>query len=491
MVFTFIYFTLVESNSTSQVCGCIEPCTRSVFEPVLSYAALSFLGVDEVLGQKHTPITKKYHAAFDVQDRVNKLTFVKDLNCFRSLLNSINVLKALVHQNARSRDRSSINTRVQYSLDNLEYMFSDDRDNKLFPDIKIWIEDFEKAYGTARNDMHASIRTIEENIAFISRISTQSKTPTSLSRVVADTYALLESTYLTLYSHYYAIRTLPNMPIATRPSRGFVGSSCWSNYLAVRNLTSYMTNNLKSLNTKLHHLPVGGSLTTRPRPAAAKTYAQRLVNYAKSYREVSGKLTDCFDEYYNTLLTVQKNLTSMKFTSVESNKPVVTNSEILMTALAPLQQYHLVIKGNLDRYIKGHITKLQLSATFNEASMKRAMEKIRTCIETMKSILNEPLRLAIMYKTDRLQTEYMSLMELAAALERYYQSTQNVKLINLVSKMGIWERPITTLDNTLFSIQVLVQIISLIMVFIHHVHFSSLHFSMHLQNKTFLIYQKA
>ena len=77
-------------NST---CHCIEPCSRDLYSPVISYSALTDQVIEEILGPHADLLSQKYTLALDTNDRIKKVGFstssfhkVNNMERFNSLI---------------------------------------------------------------------------------------------------------------------------------------------------------------------------------------------------------------------------------------------------------------------------------------------------------------------------------------------------------------------------------------------------------------------
>ena len=61
-------------NSSHTICRCIEPCTHQLYQPVLSYSALTDQVIQELLGPNAALLEQNYNTALDTNDRVTQVS---------------------------------------------------------------------------------------------------------------------------------------------------------------------------------------------------------------------------------------------------------------------------------------------------------------------------------------------------------------------------------------------------------------------------------
>ena len=66
-------------GSASRNCKCTEQCNSTVFEPVMSYGALSSLSVDHIMSDRPPDLHTKYLHALNIQNHVNQKKYADDI----------------------------------------------------------------------------------------------------------------------------------------------------------------------------------------------------------------------------------------------------------------------------------------------------------------------------------------------------------------------------------------------------------------------------
>ena len=144
-------------------CDCPEPCTKTVFEPTQSSAAISKQNSASLL-RDAMALHRNYRTARDTQDHVIKTTYVDDLKVIKNISSNYRSLHQYVKFNLKDKHPKAMFHRVQKTLNYFSSNIISDRNDRFYHKLQQLRKRFEKELGFKRLSLLEIVDTAIHNI---------------------------------------------------------------------------------------------------------------------------------------------------------------------------------------------------------------------------------------------------------------------------------------------------------------------------------------
>ena len=187
-------------------CDCPEPCTKTVFEPTQSSAAISKQNSASLL-RDATLLHKNYLTARDTQDHVSKTTYVDDLKVIKNISSNYRSLHQYVKFNLKGKHPKAMFHRIQNALNYFSTNLISDRNDRFYQKVWQLLNRFEKEFSFKRLNLLESVDTAIHNIYILTQFS---KKKIDVTSVVANTLKSLHLVDDLLNDYDIHLTNLPN-----------------------------------------------------------------------------------------------------------------------------------------------------------------------------------------------------------------------------------------------------------------------------------------
>ena len=285
-------------------CDCPEPCTKTVFEPTQSSAAISKQNSAALL-RDATLLHKNYLTARDTQDHVIKTTYVDDLKVIKNISSNYRSLHQYVKVNLKSKHPKAMFQRVQNALNYFSTNLISDRNERFYQKVPQLLSRFEKELRFKRKNLLEIVDTTIHNIYILTQFS---KKKIDVTSIVANTLKSLHLVDDLLIDYDIHLTNLPNDD--DLPNELTTLYKCASNSSSSRiNQQAERASRRKDTSCLSCVGDIGKLFKDFSSSIAAGTF--NLTSYDVQALEVSQKKTlECLDGYYNILKAIQSNANS-------------------------------------------------------------------------------------------------------------------------------------------------------------------------------------
>ena len=397
----------VGERSQNDTCLCSAPCYQVIYDPVISFSALTEQTASEILTETEK-LAQKFHRARETQDRVNKDSFVSYLEVFLLILDGFGFEQVKWEQNFR---------KVKLALNFILDMYKRDTQS-LHKTARVLNEDYEL---NIKGRLHVLLDSIE-HLTYDVRLAKYSQDSDLMQKLAKSSVQINDG----IEAFIDVRQQWLDRPHGEHPPRVFtltekdIEENCNRIlYDLSQNLTRMHDNTQFGIDS--HFLSNLLDLLRKSRGC--------FGNYFESLQKTLAVFTECqHEQMENTMHNIDETLEHYDF----------------RTKSASLFQDEQFLRGHILRYLNGETTKLALAGELSDLNMSRIITTFKYFFDTFEVDLIQSQKIHIHTLEDQYKQCYKRILQQIGSFEFYFKRNKFEELDNL----DIWLRPLVSLSNS-------------------------------------------
>lgn len=432
----------------------------------MSYASISTVSVDTLLGQNEQKVINDFKMAKDTAHRIKQKPIYSTLRGLKNIISDLEMLRNFLEINALQESTSTYG-RIEEGIDRIIEYAIEDVNVTMYGDLPKWINSYDTTLKPSRDAMYGIIVDSNKALRYLSEVLLwQSGTGQALIHATFKYESLLSMFQDVSFNMKRVAMTLNDFlayfDSISRVDPGqfdVVNDTLLPISLVYRKNDTYFCDN-----TIMDLLNTAGSIFGSIDYFAAKLQdelnrnnhsntlppvievisikqAERIRDYIKTYKNMSAGLVHCLSEYETYLDTINNWLTAIKFPDFKYSDSLNTYSQT-----EDLEDYIRWFQTLESNYLNGTTNKFDLISQYqSEKSLGVVtnMETLRTRIQQAVSI---PIKTAIA-DIERIMGEYYGLgLQLLLRLSGYFVDKQG-EILSPARNLSLWRQPYASFDN--------------------------------------------
>ena len=443
--------TSLDGEEVSVECDCIKPCMRTIFEPIVSNAALSRLSLDSIQLSSTDEMRDNRMRAMDVQIRADDNIFMELLETLYDVREMYEDFIDTTLKKTENLQENLIDPTVS-AIKGIIDIFQKDFNQRLFEGLDEVMDDLDTVFGPSRDTIYFLIERVIRNAKIITlharNLVVDRYLYEELEELVATTVDYAEVAVFTLPRYYDMVTNVsltlsqlgfePSdfsfLPVILAKSSEF----CEHELFLFNNMTHEMYNNLNHLQVILSTSNFSISDDLKKTRLVLKDLMVNLQVYDTEYQDLKDA---CLEMYYLTVQSIRTFNTTYR-SQVEDHINLEYSFDYMEESVEVREDEEKFIEYSDGYLMTGKVSKTELQERLSEELLNDFVSRQRALITKVKFRLTERLRRRVDIARADIIDWYQTLISNAKTMQDYMA----VDFMESRSKqMQIWLHPVAVM----------------------------------------------